>query len=129
MFVEKVDNLKKVTLFLESGTAPDRMDLTSDPVKYEFIFGTGSAGITPFEYKIINRSVADEVVICLQQREVLSEFEHIASFINENIETRNSFYLKVRIGSIAVAENGEIIRALAENVMHGDTCSCGCGNH
>lgn len=126
---EKVDNLKKITLTLEGGTAPDKMDLTPLPVTWQIIFGTGSEGMTPFEYEIANRSIDDEILIPLTRDEIPSKFQHLAQFILENIETRDFFYLKVRIANISNANSREVVKALAENVKHGNGCGCGCNGH
>jgi hypothetical protein len=122
-----VDNLKKISLILESGTAPDKMNLTKHPVRYEFIFGTGSEGITPFEYEMINKSIGDEIVIHVRLDEIPSKFEHMAHFITEHVETKDSFYLKVKIENISASDNREIVKALAANVRHEAGCDCGCG--
>lgn len=124
---EKVDSLKKVTLSLKSGTSSDEMDLTSEPVTKTFIFGTGADGITSFEYDLVNKTCGDEVVIPIDRTEISSKFGYMMQFIMENIETRESFYLKAKILSITSPENREIVEALAENVKHGDSCDCGCG--
>jgi len=124
---KKVDNLKKVTLLLQSGTSPDEMDLTSEPVTKAFIFGTGSDGITSFEYELANKSCDDEIVIPIDQTEISSRFGYLSQFIMDNIETRESFYLKAKIIRITSPENREIVEALAENLKHGDGCDCGCG--
>jgi hypothetical protein len=127
MVDEKVDNLKKITLALESGTSEDKMNLTSKPVEYEFVFGTGSEGITPFEYELANRSVGDEISLHVRKSEIPSFFEHLAPGINERVESSDSFYLKVKIANISAADNREIVKALAGNLTHGDDCGCGCG--
>lgn len=124
---KKVDSLKKIGLILESGTSPDEMNLTQEPVAWEIIVGTGSEGITPFEYEIVNKTIDDEILIHLQRTEIPTKFEHLAPFIKEHIETRDSFYLKVRINNISTADTKEIVKALAGNVSHGDDCGCGCG--
>jgi len=126
---EKVDNLKKIALTLESGTAPDKMDLTPLPVPWEIIFGIGSEGITPFEYEIVNRSIDDEILIRLTREEIPFKFKHLTQFILENIETRDFFYLKVRIVNISKADSREVVKALAGNVKHGNGCGCGCDGH
>ena len=50
---EKIGALKKVTLSLEAGRSPEAMDLTSQPLPFEFIFGLGTAGLTPFEVELV----------------------------------------------------------------------------
>ncbi len=124
---EKVDSLKKITLLMQSGTSPDEMDLTPEPITKTFVFGTGSDGITPFEYELVNKFCDDEIVIVIEKKEIASKFGYMARFIMDHIETRESFCLKAKILSVASPENREIVEALAENVKHGDACDCGCG--
>ena len=125
---QTIDSLKKVSLLLESGTLPDRMDLTSGPETFTFVFGAGSEGLTPFEYEIIGKAVGDEVLIRMRQEDIAYKFEYMAPLITEMIPTRDTFYLKVKIVGITTAENLEIVRAIAENIRHGSHgCDCGCG--
>ena len=49
--MNKVKNLKKITLSLKAGTSKDSMNLTPKYSRLEFIFGLGSGGMTPFEYE------------------------------------------------------------------------------
>lgn len=124
----KVDAMKKISLLFRSGTAPDKMDLTSAPVKYEFILGLGTEGLTPFEYELVNKSIDDELVLAIKREEISSRFKHMASFILRNISIADIFYLSIKIIDISVPENREIIKAMAENAACGhDDCDCGCG--
>lgn len=131
MATKTVDNLMKVHLLFKSGTGLEKMDLTSKPVEYSFVFGTGSEGLTPFEYEIINKTVGDEVCIFLNQAEIVSKLKHMASFITENLTTHETFYLWTKVVSITAADNREIVKALSENIKnaHGCNCGCGCNNH
>jgi hypothetical protein len=70
MKMEKVENLKKVSLRLEAGTTAYRMDLTPAVLEFEFIFGIGSGGMSPFEYQLVNKAAGEEIVI----REYAFEF-------------------------------------------------------
>ena len=124
---EKVDSLKRVSLLLESGTTPEQMDLTSPPVEYAFIVGTGAEGLTPFEYEIVNKSIGDEVLIPLRQSEIGPKFEHMAQFIAENINMGGACYLKATISNITAADNRAIVKAMAETVKQGHDCDCECG--
>ena len=125
--MKKIDSLKKVELILEAGTTPDEMDLCSQPVNKTFIFGIGSEGLTPFECELENKSPGDEIIIDVERSQIPSRFGSMAQFIVENIETRDSFYLKVKIGNIESPENREIVKAIAEDLKHGHECGCGCG--
>jgi len=125
--MKKVDSLKKIELLLEAGTSPNKMDLTSQPVNCVFIFGIGSGGLTPFECELANKKTGDKMILNIERSQMPSRFGPMAQFIMDNIETRDSFYLKVEIGNIAATDNREIVRAIAENLKHGDACECGCG--
>ena len=124
--MEKVDSLKKIEMLLESGTTPNQMDLTFPPVKKTFIFGTGPEGLTPFECELANKSPGDETIINVERSQISSRFGYMSQFIMKNMETRDAFYLKVEIVNIAAPENREIVKAIAENLKHGDACGCGC---
>jgi len=123
----KVDSLKKIEILLESGTTSNKMDLTSQPVKKTFIFGIDSEGLTPFECELANTLPGDEIIIDVERSQIPSRFGSMAQFIVDNIETSDSFYLKVEIVNIVSPENREIVEAIAENQKHGDGCECGCG--
>lgn len=125
--MKKVDSLKKIELLLEAGTGPNEMDLTSQPLKKTFIFGIGSDGLTPFECELENKSPGDEIIIDVERSQILSRFGSMAQFIVDNVETSDSFYLRVEIVNIESPENREIVEAMAENLKHGDGCECGCG--
>lgn len=125
--MEKVDGLKKIELLLESGTTPYQMDLTFPPVKKTFIFGTGPAGLTSFECELADKSRGDEIIIKVERLQIPSRFGYMTQFILDNIEIRESFYLKVNIIDITTPENREVVKAISENLKHGDACGCGCG--
>jgi hypothetical protein len=125
--MEKVDSLKKIEMFLEAGTTPNKMDITSQPVKEQFIFGIASDGLTPFECEMADKSPGEVTVLQLNQTQITTMFGHLAKLILDNIEMRDSFYLKVKIIDIVTPENREVVNAIAESLKHGDGCECGCG--
>ena len=59
METEKIGVLKKITLSVEAGTAPDSMDLTPKSAHFEFIYGLGTSGLTPFEIQLADKTVAE----------------------------------------------------------------------
>lgn len=123
---DTVDNLKKVKLLIEAGTSPDKMDLTSDPLPYEFIFGIGSGGLTAFEYKLAGRSKGDKISLPVS-RDVISElFGHLIFPLNELSGIPDIFHLDIKIEKVSHPKNKEIIRAMSQA---GGECGCGCGGH
>ena len=122
---EKVGNLKKVGVLLEAGTSPDSMDLTSEPIPYDFVFGIGTHGLSPFESELEGRRRGEEMVIPVQAGETADFFCHHLIPRLEIPESVGAFYLKAFIAEINGADPREIIRAMAE----ASACGSGCCGH
>ncbi|MDM8551671.1 hypothetical protein QUF72_16410 [Desulfobacterales bacterium HSG2] len=119
----KIENLKKVTLSVEAGRTQDSMDLTQ-PFQFEFIFGLGTEGLTPFEYELADKNEGDEISFCLKREKTREIFEHLCLPFHHLSERPDSFYLKARVVKVAQAENTEVVRAMAGITSCGDHC-CG----
>ena len=124
---DKVENLKKITLSLEAGTSPESMDLGSGSSEVEFIFGLGPAGMSPFEYELVNKVEGDEILIHLKRENTPVFFEHLHLPLNNLFKDRNELYLNVKIQKIDPADNREVVKAMADMTAHGHGCDCGCG--
>jgi len=59
--MNKVENLKKITLSFQAGTSKDTMDLTPKYAEFDFIFAIGPDGMTPFEYELVDKAEGEEV--------------------------------------------------------------------
>lgn len=126
--MNKVENLKKITLSIQAGTSPDTLDLTPNYPEIEFIFGLGPEGMTPFEYKLADRAEGDSVLLHLKKEDFYSFFEHLNPPLMDLFDGRNEVYLKVNIEAVTPAENREIVKAMAAMATHaGAGCDCGCG--
>ena len=125
--MNKVENLKKVTLQLEAGTTADRMDLTVSTLEFDFIFGIGPGGMCPFEYQLVNKAAGEEIAIQVKKEELYPLFEHLHPPIMNLFEKQDALHLKIKILRIENPENAEIIKALAEAASHQHDCDCGCG--
>ena len=125
--MDKVENLKKVTLRLEAGTTADHLNLTPDAVEYEFIFGIGPDGMCPFEYELINKP-KDEILLLQLNKEDIDKFAgHLRLPVLGLFEKNRSLYLKVTILKIEQPDSKEVIKALAALTSHAEGCGCGCG--
>ncbi len=122
----KVENLKKITLSVTAGTEPDVTDLTPQPFEFEFIFGLGKEGLTPFELKLADKTEGDEISVFLKPETVRNTFEHICFPLNRLSRLPASFFLKARIIQAVPAESKEVIKGLASLASCGDHC-CGDG--
>jgi hypothetical protein len=124
METEKIEILKKITLSVEAGTAPDLMDLTPQPSEFEFIYGLGTSGLTPFEMQLADKTVGEEFHLHMSREEIPQVFQHLVFFPLNLPEDVDSFYLKLRIKSVLKADQREVIKALAEIANCEEHC-CG----
>ena len=125
--MNKVENLKKVTLQLQAGTTAGHMDLTPAASEFEFIFGIGPSGMSPFEYQLVDKTAGEEIGIQVKKEELYSLFEHLHPPIMNLFEKQDALHLKIKILRIEQPENAEVIKALSETVSHHHDCDCGCG--
>jgi hypothetical protein len=129
-----ITHLKKITLFFEAGTSAAHMNLNVHPPEFQFIFGIGPEGMTPFEYKLIDKAEGDVVSFSLQKEMLGHFFEHLQPPLWHLFNGRDTIFLTVKIVTVASAENREVLKAMSERVAHGGGgcgcdggCGCGCG--
>ena len=123
----KVENLKKITLKLEAGTSSQNMDLSLDNSDFEFIFGIGSTGMSPFEYELVDKTEGQEVLIELKKDNLTNFFEHLNPPTIHLVNEIKGLFLKIKIQKIAAVDHREVVKALADVAAHGHGCECGCG--
>jgi hypothetical protein len=121
---QTIGSLMKIRLLLEAGTGADRSDLTAEPIPFEFIFGAGSQGLSPFEFELAGKKEGDRVSISLRPEELSGLFQHLLVPFLAIPEGTSTFLLKVQIVKVTEAEPKEVIKAMAEAAACGDHC-CG----
>lgn len=119
--VKKIDNLKKVRIALEAGTTPDVMDLTPEPYSWEFIFGLGVEGLTPLEFRLVDKREGDKLVFSLRRKEFGGLHQNLLAPPFGMPDHMDSFFLRIEILRVVPADQREVIKALAE--------LSGCSNH
>ena len=125
-----IGSMKKVNLLIEAGRTRDRMDLTRTPISFEFIFGVGVQGLSPFEAALDGKTCGATVFFKTHSREISELFEHLSLPLDEFIHKAPVFYLKAFIDKVAAAEDREIVSAMAGASVCGQgDCGCGCGSH
>jgi hypothetical protein len=123
----KVDSLKKVALKIAAGNTPETMDLTAGQVPFEFIFGTGANGITPFEYELANKLPGEMFQFKVRRQDFRHFFEHLSQPIHQVIGRNDQdLYLQGYVERVSTPSNREIIKAMAGNSGCDDGC-CGDG--
>ena len=125
--MNKVENLKKVTVALEAGTSVQNMDLSLDNPEFEFIFGIGPSGISPFEYELADKTEGQQILIELKKENFDIFFEHLHPPVFHLINENDSLFIRVEIKKIATADQRDVVKALADVTAHGHGCDCGCG--
>ena len=126
--MNKVENLKKITLSFQAGTSREVMDLSPKNPEFKFIFGLAPEGMTPFEYELVEKVEGDDVLIHLEKTSLNRFFEHLNPPIWDLFDVRDAIYLKVIILEVSAADNREIVKAMADMTAHGGGgCDCGCG--
>jgi hypothetical protein len=125
--MNKVENLKKVTIELQAGKTADNMDLEPATGNFEFLFGIGPGGMCPFEYQLANKAAGEEISMQLKKKETYRIFEHLHLPIMKLFDEYDSLYLKVKILKIEQADAREVVKALAATASHDHGCDCGCG--
>lgn len=121
---QTIGPLKKVSLLLEVGTGPDQTDSTAKPIPFEFIFGTGSQGLSPFEFELANRKEGDNFTLPIRRDLLPGLFQHLLLSSLAVTESTSVFFLKVKIVKVSEADPKEVIKAMAEAAACGDHC-CG----
>jgi hypothetical protein len=126
----KIENLSKILLSIHAGTMPDTSDLSPEPIKFDFIFGLGTAGLTPFEYELSEKSEGDELSLQIRAEDIPQIFEHLRIPLPPIADPGGYYHLKIRIDSVAKTCASEVVKAMAELAgCGGDECGCGCGGH
>jgi hypothetical protein len=123
---KKIRNLEKVHLSIETGRTPDSMDLTPRPIPFNFIFGVGTNGLTPFEYELTERTVGETLVLSMTMEKIPELFGHLSFHFPPLPEISEPFYLKIRLLEVSQADQREVIKSMAETTGCGDHC---CGEH
>lgn len=132
MASQKIEPMKKISLFLEAGSSHEQLNLSPKPVRFTFIFGVASRGLAPIEYELNDKVTGEELVLPLSRSQFHHRFEHLCPAVLEVfpiLHKQDFFVLKIRVEQIAEAGQREIIRAMAtaaEGCNAGGDCGCGC---
>ena len=120
-----IDNLMKVSLTVDIRDAEAGNQL---PVTFEFIYGVGTAGITPFEKQLFGKTVGDQVHYEIAPIEFAQTMGHLALPLFEQTGIKSSQHLAVVVTHVVRAEDREVVKAMAGSGSCSD-CGCGCGGH
>ena len=123
---DKIGNLEKVHLSIETGRTPDSMDLTPNPIPFNFIFGVGTNGLTPFEFELAESHVGETLVLSTTTGKIPELFGHLTHYLPPLPKISEPFYIKIQLLGVSPADQREVIKCMAEATGCGDHC---CGEH
>jgi len=119
---ERVEPLRKIRIWVQSGKTPTNMDLTPDPVPLEFVFGVGSEGLSPFEYRLAGKRPGDILTIAMDAGEAGAAFGRLQFPLHVMPQNLSRFYMRVSVEAVSPASNKEVIQAMADMAK----CEHGC---
>lgn len=120
-----IENLMKVTTTVE---CDDNAAETPRARPFEFIYGVGPAGITPFEKALFGKGIGDRLQFDLALADACASMGHLEQPLREQTGIAAPVSLRVTITGIARAADREVVKAMAAGGSCGD-CGCGCGGH
>lgn len=126
-----IENLKKVFLSIDVYDGKGN-SLVAEPRSFSFIFGAASNGLCPLEIALNEHLVGDSVRVKIAGNDMGEICGHLLQPLRMALDLPvmpNQLSLDISVADVCVAENREIVQAIAKSIgggsCHGD-CSCGC---
>lgn len=120
-----IENLMKITLDIQT-VEPPVADRSSIP--FVFIYGIGSAGITPFEKALYGKLAGDRVRLDLTAGALCDYMGHLKLPLSKPSGILAPVSLEVTVVDVVRAQDQEVVKAMAAGGSCSD-CGCGCGGH
>jgi len=122
-----VQPLKKIKVRMQAGSTDAVMDIALPTPEFDFIFGIGSGGLTPFECLLADRREAESISGRLAGAEADLFFGHVAPALGRLFETREAVFFNACVVAVETPAPREVIKAMADMAAHGHAAGCGCG--
>ena len=84
-------------------------------------------GITPFEKLLYLKTDGDELITAVDLKKTGEFFGPLAPDMPGGLQGCGEIFIKVKINSVRLSEDSEVIKALASGGGCGGDCGCGCG--
>lgn len=127
--------MQKISLTLVAGTEPGGSSFTPEPVPFEFVYGVGANGMTPFELAFQERSTGDRIRLVVKKEEAVAFFGRFLGPVTKAAKISlipPTTCLDLTVDAIGKADDSEIVKALAGSLGEGGhggcggSCGCGC---
>ena len=126
-----IENFKKVSLSMKVYDGKGN-SLAAEPRPFSFIFGAASDGLCPLETTLNEHFVDDNVSVKIAGDDMGVICGHLLQPLRMALDLPimpDQLCLDISIADVRVAENREIVQAIAKSIgggsCHGD-CSSGC---
>ena len=120
-----IENLMKVSLSIRTATS----DPTAEQdALFEFIYGIGPDGITPFEKALYGKKAGDRIDIGDISGNLLEALGHLKPALCEQTGIVSPDALQVMVTRVVKAPDRDVVKAIAAGGGCSD-CGCGCGGH
>ena len=130
--MSSIQNLSKVAVTLQAGKDRDTIEITPNPVPFDFIYGVGKEGFCSFESALYGKSVGEKSSMMITAGEAGEIFGHMRVQICNRLgiaKIADPFFLEVTVTSVSQADNRELVQAIAKAASQGGcggNCDCGC---
>lgn len=120
----KISGIKKITVSVKAGDGPGEMNLWPEPIFFDFIYGIGTSGLSPFEVKLAEKEAGEIVALNLTRDEMPEFFTETFLLFNRIPVDKNEVYLIIQIVEVSDADQREVIKSMSGLAACGDHC-CG----
>jgi hypothetical protein len=117
--------LKKVSLVLGNRSIKGD-ERAAGKRHYDFIYGIGSDGITPFEKVLFGKYPGDQIQLKLEAGPPTEIFGHLTCSIADMLNHIWPEHLDISIASVEPVGNRELVKAMAQTSGCLGGCECGC---
>ena len=120
-----IESLMKVSLNLREKAAADA---EAPEIAFEFIYGVGPGGITPFEKALFGKRRGDRIDLTLPPGDTCQMLGHLELPLREQTGIAAPAALEAVVTRVVRAGDREVVKAMASGGSCSD-CGCGCGGH
>ena len=119
--------LTKVALKLTVSGERGQERPTAAIIRFEFVFGIGTQGLSAFEMDLSGLSEGARKKIQIEAHETQLYFEHLRCPLLEALRSIPPFDLEIEVLSVTPVTDRELVYALANKEGSGCDCDCDCG--
>lgn len=122
---QKIENLTKVSLSIKTPKSDAGADAE---VPFEFVYGVGPDGITPFEKALFGKTAGDRIDVGDLADNCVDALGHLKQALCEQTGIASPDSLQVTVTGVVKAQDREVVKAMATGGSC-SACDCGCGGH